>query len=91
MKKPRTVDEPAKSEEVQQALEKTTTFSDALDQVFKKIVVAECLLMAALSHYDANTDVPSDRLQEWIKALSNDLLNAKRNLMSLKVAGKTKK
>ena len=64
--------------------------SDALDQVFKKVVVAECLLMAALSHYDATADVPSDRLNEWIGKLSIELLNAKRSLMALKLAGKHK-
>ena len=55
-------------EEVTQALEKTNTFADALDQVFKKIAVAELLLMAALSHYDATSSVPSDKLQEFTRA-----------------------
>ena len=54
--------------------------------MFKKVVVAECLLMAALSHYDANTDIASDKLNGWIAKLSDDLLNAKRTLMALKVA-----
>ena len=90
MKQRPAVDQPANTEEVQQAIEKTTTFSDALDQVFKKTVVAECLLMAALSHYDDATGLTSERLDAYVKAITNDLLNAKRSLMTLKVQSKSK-
>ena len=77
-------------DEVHKAIDRTNTFADALDQVFRKVVVAECLLMAALSHYDATSGVPSDKLQEFTRAITNDLLSAKRLLMALKVAAKPK-
>ena len=53
---------PLQKDEVHAAIAKTNTFADALDQVFKKTVVAECLLMAALSHYDDATGLTSERL-----------------------------
>ena len=81
---------PAQSDEVRAAIDKTETFSDALDQVFKKVAVAELLLMAALSHYDATSAMSNDRLHEFVKGITNDLLNAKRSLMSLKVQSKSK-
>ena len=76
------------TEEVKHALDKTQTFADALDQVFKKIAVAELLYMAALSHYDAASGVASDKLRDFTTGLTNDLLSAKCTLMALKVASK---
>lgn len=81
---------PLQKDEVHAAIAKTNTFADALDQVFKKTVVAECLLMAALSHYDDATGLTSERLDAYVKAITNDLLNAKRTLMTLKVQSKSK-
>ena len=81
---------PLQKDDVHAAIAKTNTFADALDQVFKKTVVAECLLMAALSHYDDATGLTSERLDAYVKAITNDLLNAKRTLMTLKVQSKSK-
>ena len=77
-------------DEVKQALNKTQNFADALDQVFKKIAVAELLLMAALSHYDAQSGVPGDKLRDYTNSITNDLLSAKRMVMALKVASNKK-
>ena len=89
MKKPSTAKD-VHTEEVKQALDKTDSFAAALDQVFKKIAVAELLLMAAMSHYDGRNSLSPDRLREWNNGITSDLLSAKRKVMDLKIVAKSK-
>ena len=75
--------------EIQAALEKIKTWNDGLDQVFKKLVVAEALLMHALSNYDAQLGISEPQLHDLLGQVGVHLLNAKKALAIIKVRAKS--